>query len=198
MAGHAGPNENSIIAREQHIQSIRLGMGAIARNTPRITLVASLRRESQTAQQSALNKCRPAETAHWQNHCLDQRLLREWAKGAVPQLFDAFQQRFELLGVARVVLAISSTARGGALVGHFRRFAPVPDRSGVPQEPDVPGAIRRFGVAPFPDIWPATDRTAIRELFGHRVQQKTLNQGRRNRPLRSPGSHSTMAPTWAL
>jgi hypothetical protein len=34
--------------------------------------------------------------------------------------------------------------------GHFRRFAPVPDRSGVPQAPDVPGAIRRFGVAPNP------------------------------------------------
>jgi hypothetical protein len=32
-------------------------------------------------------------------------------------------------------------------LGHFRRFARVPDWSGVPQEPDVPGAIRRFGVA---------------------------------------------------
>jgi hypothetical protein len=43
-------------------------------------------------------------------------------------------------------------------LGHFRRFARVPDWSGVPQEPDVPGAIRRFGVAPFPDIFSLRER----------------------------------------
>ena len=37
-------------------------------------------------------------------------------------------------------------------LGHFRRFARVPDWSGVPQERDVPGAIRHFGVAPGAEI----------------------------------------------
>jgi hypothetical protein len=54
-----------------------------------------------------LDKGNPTSTAQREKECLDERLLGEWAEGAVLQLINAVQQDLQLLREMNVLRALS-------------------------------------------------------------------------------------------